>query len=71
VSLLLGLVIAQGVGLYVQFVLDESECVRETWIGRAVCGDLAYAVIAVCVGIAAVVVVGGRPRQALRRPVSR
>jgi hypothetical protein len=71
-SLLLGVVIAQGVGLYVQFVLDESECVGETWIGRAVCGDSAYAVIAVCIGIAAVLVVGGSYLvRRLRHPLSR
>jgi hypothetical protein len=71
-SIVLGLVLAEGVGLYVQFVMDETECAGETWIGRAVCGDSAYAVIAVCIGSAAVLVVGGSYLvRRLRRPNAR
>jgi hypothetical protein len=58
-SILLGLVIAEGFVLYVRLVMGQSECVGETWAERAICGDSGYTVVAVCIGIAVVVVVGG------------
>jgi hypothetical protein len=71
-ALLLGFALAWGVGLYVNFVLDESECQGFSWLGRAVCGDSVYLVLAACVLIAGIIIVGGdllvrRLRDAMRR----
>jgi hypothetical protein len=67
-TLALGFVLAMGVELFALFTL-QSECTGETWLNRAVCGDSAWAIFGVCVGIAAVLVIVGRfVALRLRRP---
>jgi hypothetical protein len=58
-ALLLGFALAWGVGMYVNFVLDEMDCQGFSWLGRAVCGDSVYLVIAACVLFTGIVIIGG------------
>jgi hypothetical protein len=47
-SIALGFVLLMGVELYVQWVLGDTECAGETWLGRAICGDSEWTVAAIC-----------------------